>query len=126
MPCNEKDKVPTRQGNPTWHEHGFEDLGKEIWSACNLSLEDSCMVTQGPRYNYCDFFCWGGGGGGYGKSKVFENLANNLEKLKTRIEAVIKGISKQLLEDVTKNACCHFREFIDSNGALLQKCCIAK
>ncbi len=51
----------------------------------------------------------------YVKSKVFKNWANNLIDLKTQIKAVIKEISKQLLEDVAKNVCGRFPEYIDSN-----------
>ncbi len=42
------------------------------------------------------------------KSKVFESLVNNLVALKTRTEAVIEGIFKQLLKDVGKSVCRHF------------------
>ncbi len=44
------------------------------------------------------------------KNKVFKSLVNDLVDLNTRIETVIKGISKKLLEDAV----------IDSNGAHLQ------
>ncbi len=60
------------------------------------------------------------------KSDVFEHLVNDLVDLETQIEALIKGIPKQLLEDVTKKACHHFREYIDSNGAHLQNVAFKK
>ncbi len=49
--------------------------------------------------------------------KVFESPVNDLVDLKTEIEAVIEGISKQLLEDVSKSVCCCFWKCINSNGA---------
>ncbi len=52
--------------------------------------------------------------------RVSETRVSNLKDLKTLIEAVIKGISEQLLEGVVKNVHCCCRECIESNGAHLQ------
>ncbi len=86
-----------------------EEFGQRVISH-QMTL---AWLPRSPDITRCDFLME------YVKSTVFESLANNLIDLKTQIEAVIKGIFEQLLEDVTKSVCHYFRKCIDSNGAHL-------
>ncbi len=57
--------------------------------------------------------------GGYVKSKVFGSPVDDIVKLKTRIEAAIKGIPGLILQNVTNSVKQRCRECIENNGGHL-------